>query len=218
MPLNSPSALYCKLEQVCKWAEQDGQRAVGKLQALLQAQAVEAQEAVVTDAVAAQAAQAAAEAVAAEAVAAEAAAAEAAKNAWDFEVALLVMELGAFGLLSSWRKRKFHRLAERDGPGCFHCKTLFELTLDHKVPKAAGGTYDDQNLRLACLACNQRAGFNFDQNFVRKGKPEQCTACPRRFELWALVCCQGGWMHRGPQTAILKDDENESPTVPLARQ
>ena len=62
------------------------------------------------------------------------------------------------------------RLIERDGHNCHICKKpIFavpsspvvkphEMTIDHVVPKAKGGTDDDSNLRLAHYGCNADRG------------------------------------------------------------
>lgn len=60
-------------------------------------------------------------------------------------------------------------LAERDGPACGICGDEVDLTLtrpvslmcpsvDHVVPRAAGGTHEVDNLQLAHLLCNMRKG------------------------------------------------------------
>lgn len=57
------------------------------------------------------------------------------------------------------RRRLVELCVERDGPGCFYCKVDLmddEVTLDHYIPLAAGGTWDVENLRIACQPCNNR--------------------------------------------------------------
>ncbi len=39
---------------------------------------------------------------------------------------------------------------------CEICKSTFALEVDHKKPKAMGGSDDLANLRLLCRTCNQR--------------------------------------------------------------
>ena len=63
-----------------------------------------------------------------------------------------------------WRDNKVARLRERDGDDCWLClKTIdFDLvpdhpmskSLDHVIPRSAGGTWADWNLRLAHRKCN----------------------------------------------------------------
>ena len=41
---------------------------------------------------------------------------------------------------------------------CGHCSSKEELTLDHLKPKSRGGSNSLENLRLACLPCNNSRG------------------------------------------------------------
>jgi hypothetical protein len=56
------------------------------------------------------------------------------------------------------KKEKIGLVRERDGFSCAICHKLFkansEVTLDHWIPRAAGGTEDISNLRLAHKKCN----------------------------------------------------------------
>lgn len=83
---------------------------------------------------------------------------------------------------SSWRKKAYQRVAERDGSHCQVCKKPegrwclsggsyfldFDsglratkviwrpvLELDHRVPLHLGGTNDDDNLWLLCNGCHK---------------------------------------------------------------
>ena len=54
---------------------------------------------------------------------------------------------------------KKRTLAKRDGCQCAYCmkaRSLKKLTLDHVVPRCLGGTSCNDNLKLACRACNQK--------------------------------------------------------------
>jgi hypothetical protein len=42
---------------------------------------------------------------------------------------------------------------------CEHCGSSYALEIDHKNPKAKGGTSTEDNLRLLCRSCNQRAAI-----------------------------------------------------------
>lgn len=57
-----------------------------------------------------------------------------------------------------WR-RKRARILERDGKLCIPCKEAGRLTLatqvDHIIPKAEGGTDDDNNLQSICGPCHE---------------------------------------------------------------
>ena len=53
------------------------------------------------------------------------------------------------------------RIYIRDRYRCQYCgdhKTAKDLTLDHILPRAQGGTTTSQNLVSACVKCNQRKG------------------------------------------------------------
>ena len=57
-----------------------------------------------------------------------------------------------------------------DDPNCFYCRRtlkLSEATLDHVIPRAAGGTDRNGNLVLSCGDCNQRKGSKSLCQFVR---------------------------------------------------
>lgn len=45
-------------------------------------------------------------------------------------------------------------LIERDGESCIYCEATGPLVVDHMVPVQLGGTDDEDNLALACKACN----------------------------------------------------------------
>lgn len=47
---------------------------------------------------------------------------------------------------------------ERDDFRCLHCGTRRLLTVDHIVPKVAGGSNDLSNLQTLCRSCNSRKG------------------------------------------------------------
>ncbi len=53
-------------------------------------------------------------------------------------------------------KRK--RVMERDEYRCRHCKTHIDLTIDHILAVANGGTDDEDNLQVLCRPCNCRKG------------------------------------------------------------
>lgn len=52
------------------------------------------------------------------------------------------------------------RIYKRDGGKCQYCakRLATRFHVDHKVPRASGGTDDDGNLQLVCIACNGRKG------------------------------------------------------------
>lgn len=59
---------------------------------------------------------------------------------------------------------RYDRLKNRDGDGCHYCGRAFgeeklnRRTLDHKIPRSAGGNNNEDNLVLACARCNVLKG------------------------------------------------------------
>lgn len=49
-------------------------------------------------------------------------------------------------------------IKERDGNKCLLCGATTDLTVDHYIPRSAGGTHDPQNLRTLCRSCNSIKG------------------------------------------------------------
>ena len=51
------------------------------------------------------------------------------------------------------RRERIRLIIERDGPDCFLCGEPFtknqKITIDHWIPRAAGGTEEIDNLRIA---------------------------------------------------------------------
>ncbi len=56
--------------------------------------------------------------------------------------------------LNSKIKREVY---SRDEGCCTICGATFKLEFDHRTPKSLGGSDEEQNLRLLCFSCNQRA-------------------------------------------------------------
>ena len=46
----------------------------------------------------------------------------------------------------------------RDGIKCVKCNSENNLTVDHKIPLAKGGTWDIDNLQPMCQSCNSSKG------------------------------------------------------------
>ena len=56
------------------------------------------------------------------------------------------------------KRRRRAAVIARDGEFCAMCGTRRNLTLDHVVPLALGGSNRISNLQLLCLRCNQLKG------------------------------------------------------------
>lgn len=68
------------------------------------------------------------------------------------------------GSTHQWRKTRL-RILERDDHRCTEaladgnrCPITTDLHVDHKLPKAMGGSDDDENLRVLCAVHNLRKG------------------------------------------------------------
>lgn len=59
---------------------------------------------------------------------------------------------------SADRRRRRAAVIKRDGKRCRWCGTTHDLTLDHKIPKARGGSNAIKNLQLLCALCNSMKG------------------------------------------------------------
>ena len=59
----------------------------------------------------------------------------------------------------SLRKKK--DVFSRDAHRCVRCGSDQNLTIDHKIPRTAGGGNELENLQLLCLRCNQQKGSSY---------------------------------------------------------
>jgi 5-methylcytosine-specific restriction enzyme A len=57
---------------------------------------------------------------------------------------------------------------QRDQYQCRGCGATQELTIDHIVPLAKGGTDDLSNLQTLCRSCNSRKQDQFDSRFRQR--------------------------------------------------
>lgn len=78
-----------------------------------------------------------------------------------YKAGLLLMSsaLKATGSTSKWIKIA-KRIRERDGYTCMICG-MDGNSIDHIIPRSAGGTDDDWNLQCLCVSCNSRKGGRF---------------------------------------------------------
>ncbi len=63
------------------------------------------------------------------------------------------------GSTSQWRKIR-QRILNRDGHTCQACG-MDGNSVDHIVPRSAGGTDEDWNLQTLCTSCNSSKGGRF---------------------------------------------------------
>lgn len=64
------------------------------------------------------------------------------------------------------------KLLESENNRCYYCKREFGLgfsrrTIDHKVPLSNGGEDAEENLVLACKACNHLKGSKSEEDFIK---------------------------------------------------
>ena len=74
------------------------------------------------------------------------------------------------GELPNYRTHK-HTLYGRQEGICVGCRTLFpfrNMTVDHVVPQAKGGTDHEDNLQLLCNACNSMKGTRTQEAFIAR--------------------------------------------------
>lgn len=57
--------------------------------------------------------------------------------------------------------RKKRQVFSRDAHRCVRCGSDQHLTIDHKIPRSAGGGNELENLQLLCLICNQQKGSSY---------------------------------------------------------
>lgn len=56
----------------------------------------------------------------------------------------------------------------RDNNRCYYCGSDQNLTIDHKVPQAVGGSNHTRNLVTACGSCNSAKGKKSVSDFLRR--------------------------------------------------
>jgi len=81
---------------------------------------------------------------------------------------------------SARRKKVVKRLVERDGLACYYCTRPldlklrdpngYEVTVEHIVPRAYGGSNAMSNLALAHSICNEIAGNAYEDKMRKEGK------------------------------------------------
>lgn len=51
-----------------------------------------------------------------------------------------------------------HNIFKRDGNKCQYCSSVYDLTIDHVLPRSRGGISSWDNLTTACRQCNAKKG------------------------------------------------------------
>ena len=72
--------------------------------------------------------------------------------------------------LPSYRTHKHTLYGLQEGI-CAGCRVFFpfrNMTIDHILPKARGGTDHFENLQLLCNACNSMKGTSLQEEFIAK--------------------------------------------------
>jgi len=100
------------------------------------------------------------------------------------------------------RKERIELIIERDGPDCFLCGEEFtknqKITIDHWVPKAAGGSEELENLRIAHKICNVRKSDLIPEDDytvpMKEPRPVKRKKGISRSEIMARFCvvCENG--------------------------
>lgn len=57
------------------------------------------------------------------------------------------------------------RIYERDAFACVYCGSAEDITIDHVVPRVAGGRSSAENLATACRTCNSSKGGRTPQEW-----------------------------------------------------
>ena len=62
-----------------------------------------------------------------------------------------------------------HKIKIKEGDRCTYCgcKELLYLTVDHIIPKAAGGSDAKNNQEILCIMCNRLKGAKPKATFVK---------------------------------------------------
>jgi len=70
-------------------------------------------------------------------------------------------------------------LLENMGPTCWYCKGKFrekDIYLDHVIPKSSDGKNDEENLVLACYACNSSKSNSSLKNWLESCEEKKSKA------------------------------------------
>jgi 5-methylcytosine-specific restriction endonuclease McrA len=76
------------------------------------------------------------------------------------ELLLMSSALQGNGSTTKWRKIRL-RILQRDNYVCQMCGVEEANSVDHIVPRAAGGSDEEWNLQTLCTSCNSSKGGRF---------------------------------------------------------
>jgi 5-methylcytosine-specific restriction endonuclease McrA len=80
---------------------------------------------------------------------------------------------------AAWRRRRRERIFRRDGFRCHYCGAVFapaDLTIDHRLARALGGTDADWNRLTSCADCNREKGALPYEFFLAMKRPDYAPA------------------------------------------
>lgn len=66
----------------------------------------------------------------------------------------------------------------RDGCRCVLCGAVDRLEIDHIVPRSAGGSDTQSNLRTLCAACNRNRRNRLPESFKKKRREARAACSP----------------------------------------
>lgn len=76
------------------------------------------------------------------------------------------------GTLQGYNIRNY--LLEKHGRKCFYCdKEVSNFEVEHRIPKAKGGSNRIDNLTLSCHSCNQKKGTLTAEEFIKQTLPTE---------------------------------------------
>lgn len=90
----------------------------------------------------------------------------------------------AAGLVQQWSASAELKSAifQRDGDSCAYCRSMHDLTIDHRTPVHRGGTDDLENLQVLCRSCNGAKRDMTHDEFVNRNVFETFQKRPQTSE------------------------------------
>lgn len=102
--------------------------------------------------------------------------------------------------MSGMSQRRRRKLWMRFGGMCYYCGVPIArvrvpdditgrwFTVDHRVPRALGGSNHDSNLVASCNRCNQMKGSHPVDRFEALRIPHPCDVCGKQIQAARTVC------------------------------